>query len=50
MENWVLPSHFVAKSCPTLATPWTVAHQAPLSMGPHLETSIYKSLRCDFRE
>ena len=22
-----------AKSCPTLATPWTVAHQAPLSMG-----------------
>ena len=24
---------FVAKSCLTLATPWTVAHQAPLSMG-----------------
>ena len=23
----------VAKSCPPLATPWTVAHQAPLSMG-----------------
>ena len=23
----------VAKSCPTLAIPWTVAHQAPLSMG-----------------
>ena len=23
----------VAKSCPTLGTPWTVAHQAPLSMG-----------------
>ena len=23
----------VAKSCPTLATPWTVAHKAPLSMG-----------------
>ena len=23
----------VAKSSPTLATPWTVAHQAPLSMG-----------------
>ena len=22
----------VAKSCPTLLTPWTVAHQAPLSM------------------
>ena len=23
----------VAKSCPTLAIPWTVAHQAPVSMG-----------------
>ena len=23
----------VTKSCPALATPWTVAHQAPLSMG-----------------
>ena len=23
----------VAKSCPTLMTPWTVACQAPLSMG-----------------
>ena len=23
----------VTKSCSTLATPWTVAHQAPLSMG-----------------
>ena len=23
----------VAKSCPTLATPWTVVHRAPLSMG-----------------
>ena len=22
-----------AQSCPTFATPWTVAHQAPLSMG-----------------
>ena len=22
----------VAKSCPMLATPWTVAHHAPLSM------------------
>ena len=22
-----------AKSCPTLVTPWTVAHQAPLSVG-----------------
>ena len=23
----------VAQSCPSLATPWTAAHQAPLSMG-----------------
>ena len=23
----------VAQSCPTLCDPWTVAHQAPLSMG-----------------
>ena len=23
----------VARSCPTLATPWTIARQAPLSMG-----------------
>ena len=23
----------VTKSCPTLATPWTIARQAPLSMG-----------------
>ena len=23
----------VTKSCPTVATPWTVAHQAPLSTG-----------------
>ena len=23
----------VAQSCPTLETPWTAAHQAPLSMG-----------------
>ena len=23
----------VTKSCPTLATPWTVPHQAPLSVG-----------------
>ena len=23
----------VAKSCPILATPWTAAHQAPLSVG-----------------
>ena len=24
---------FVTKSCPTLATPWTITCQAPLSMG-----------------
>ena len=24
------PGGSVAKSCPTLATPWTAAHQAPL--------------------
>ena len=23
----------IAKSCLTLATPWSIAHQAPLSMG-----------------
>ena len=26
-------SHLVAKLCRTLETPWTVAHQGPLSMG-----------------
>ena len=26
-------SGFVTKSCLTFVTPWTVAHQAPLSMG-----------------
>ena len=31
--NLSLLSSLVAKSCPTLATPWTVAHQAPMSMG-----------------
>ena len=29
----VVVSGLVAKSCSTLATPWTVAHQAPLSEG-----------------
>ena len=29
----VVGSGVVAKSCPDLGTPWTVAHQAPLSMG-----------------
>ena len=28
-----LDGGLVTKSCPTLATPWTVALQAPLSMG-----------------
>ena len=31
-----LPTHgggSVARLCPTLVTPWTVAHQVPLSMG-----------------
>ena len=35
--NWLLMWWFggslVTTSCPTLATPWTVAHQAPRSMG-----------------
>ena len=31
----------VAKSCPTLVTPWTVAHQAPLSIGfPSKNTGV----------
>ena len=29
----VIGGGLVAKSCPTLATPWAVAHQAPLSVG-----------------
>ena len=29
----VVVGGLVSKSCPTLVTPWTVAHQAPLSMG-----------------
>ena len=32
MVGWFLVG-LVAKSCLTLVTPWTVAHQAPLSMG-----------------
>ena len=31
--GWWWLGGLVAKSCPTLATPWTVAYQAPLSMG-----------------
>ena len=30
-----------ALSCPTLLTPWTIAHQAPLSMGLCLYTQTY---------
>ena len=30
---WDLPGGLVTKSCPTLATPWTVPRQASLSMG-----------------
>ena len=29
----VVVGGLVAKSCPTLVTPWTVARQAPLSLG-----------------
>ena len=30
---YILPGRLVTKSCLTLATPWTLACQAPLSMG-----------------
>ena len=33
MHIYVRGGGLVAKLCPTLATPWTVACQAPLSMG-----------------
>ena len=33
MKKWSGGGGLVAKSCLTLATPWTVARQAPLSMG-----------------
>ena len=33
MGSRIFVGGLVAKSCPTLATPWTVACQAPLSMG-----------------
>ena len=29
----VVVAGLVARSCPTLVTPWTIAHQAPLPMG-----------------
>ena len=32
-HNKVLVILLVGQSCPSLATPWTVAHQAPMSMG-----------------
>ena len=32
-ERRIMKAHLLTQSCPTLATPWTVAHQAPLSMG-----------------
>ena len=34
----------VAKSCPTLVTPWTVALQVPLSMGRGQNININRSL------
>ena len=33
MYLWTVVVVLVTKLCPTLVTPWTVAHQAPLSMG-----------------
>ena len=37
----------VDKSCPTLVTPWTVAHQAPLSMRPlHWQKPKCNNVRC----
>ena len=34
LHHWHrLGSPLVAQSCPALETPWTVAHQAPLSLG-----------------
>ena len=30
---WWCSADLVTKSCPTVVTPWTVAHQVPLSMG-----------------
>ena len=33
LNQRLLSLYLVANSCPTLGTPWTVAHQAPLSMG-----------------
>ena len=30
LNAWIVV--LVTKSCPTLATPWTIIHQVPLSM------------------
>ena len=38
----------VAKSCPTLATPWTIARQAPLSVGGILQARILKWVAISF--
>ena len=32
-RDWCSGGGLVIQSCPTLVTPWTVAHQVPLSMG-----------------
>ena len=32
-EKWQKVKLLVTQSCPTLCDPWTIAHQAPLSMG-----------------
>ena len=36
----------VTQSCPTLATPWTVARQAPLSMGEFSRQEYWIGLSC----
>ena len=33
IQNYVYSESEVAWSCPTLCNPWTIAHQAPPSMG-----------------
>ena len=32
LQNWLESESVTGQSCPTLATPWAVAHQVPLSM------------------
>ena len=37
----------VTKSCPTLAIPWTIVRQAPLSMGfPRKEYKVIDQFNC----